>query len=124
MNLPLLIGSVVGVLVLAWAAWMLGLGGAAIADEAETPRLAQASDVAFAADRAWVSTDNKAALVRATDGSWLLLKVHGAQVAARRLRTLDLQATDDGVTVATGERMFGDLSLQLTPEQRGALLRE
>ena len=122
MNLPLLIGSIVGVLILAWAAWMLGLGGASIPDEAEARRLAEESDVTFTATEAWVSTDHKSALVHGRDGSWTVLKVHGAQVASRRLQELNVRATDAGVIATTGERMFGDVELKLAPQQREALL--
>jgi len=73
-------------------------------------------------DDAFVSTDGKAALVHARDGDWMVLKVHGAQVAARRLKSLHLSPHDDGVTVATGERMFADVGLALAPEQRDKLL--
>jgi len=122
MNLPLLVGSVAGVLVLAWAAWLLGLGGASIADEAEAQRRAVESDLTFESDLAFVSADRRSALVHARDGSWMVLKVHGAQVATRRLKTLELRPRDDGVTVATGERMFADVSLRLPPEARDKLL--
>ena len=122
MNLPLLIGSIIGVLVLAWAAWMLGLGGAAIPDEAEALRLAQDSDVAFVAEHAWVSTDRRSALVRGRDASWMVLKVHGAQVVTRRLRSLDARLVDGGITVTTGELMFGDVRLRLSAEDRDKLL--
>ena len=122
MNLPLLIGSIVGVLVLAWAAWMLGLGGAAISDEAEALRLAQDSDVAFAAEQAWVSADHKSALVHGGDGTWMVLKVHGAQVVTRRLRSLDARPVDGGLAVTTGELMFGDVRLRLSAEDRDKLL--
>ena len=122
MNLPLLIGSIVGVLVLAWAAWMLGLGGTLIPDDTEAGRLAEDSDVAFAAERAWVSVDHKSALVQGRDSSWMVLRVHGAQVVTRRLRTLDVRAAEDGIIVMTGERMFGDVRLRLTAEDRDKLL--
>jgi len=71
---------------------------------------------------AFVSADRRSALVHARDGSWMVLKVHGAQVATRRLKTLELRPRDDGVTVATGERMFADVSLRLPPEARDKLL--
>ena len=122
MNLPLLIGSVVGVLTLAGAAWLLGLGGAAIADEADARRRAVESDLTFEPDAAFVSTDRSSALDHGRDGSWMVLKVHGAQVAARRLKSLDVRPHDDGVTVATGERMFADVRLRLAPEDRDKLL--
>ena len=54
---------------------------------------------------------DRAALV-AGNGALALLKRHGAQVAARRLiAPLYLKTAVEGVTVATGERLFGDVTL-------------
>ena len=122
MSLPLLIGSIVGVLVLAWTAWMLDLGGASIADESDAQRRAIESDLTFDPDEVFVSTDRKSALLHSQDGSWMVLKVHGAQVATRRLKSLDLRPQDDGITIDTGDRMFGELHLRLSPEARDKLL--
>ncbi len=70
-----------------------------------------------------VSADGKAALVRGQDGSVLLLKVHGANLAARRLAPpLRFTPVPDGVVVETGGRMFGDVRLRLSPEDRDKLL--
>ena len=123
MNLPLLLGSIAGVLVLAWIAWMLRLGGAAIGGEAEARRIAEESLTGFAAAEAVVSSDGAAALVRGVDGTLVLLKVHGANIAWRRLPPpVKAAASDEGVTVATGERMFGDVRLRLSAEDRDKLL--
>lgn len=123
MDWLLLLGSVAGVLALALIAWLLGLGGAAIADEAEARRAAEEAHIGFRAEDAFVSSDSRAALVRGRDGDWMLLKVHGASVAARHLPPpLAARAADDGVMVATGERMYGDVHLTLAPETRDKLL--
>jgi hypothetical protein len=62
-------------------------------------------------------------VVRGRDGSVLLLKVHGANLAARRLAPpCRVTATEVGVVLATGERMFGDVHLRLSPEDRDKLL--
>ena len=123
MNLPLLIGSIIGVLVLAWIAWMLGLGGAKIDGEAEACRFAEESLTGFAAAEAVVSSDGASALVRGADGTLVLLKVHGANIAWRRLPSpVKAASTDDGITIATGERMFGDVRLRLSAEDRDKLL--
>jgi hypothetical protein len=123
MNTLLFLGSIAAVLALAAIAWMLRLGGGAIAGQAEARRLAEDEIVGFTADQAVVSTDRKAALVRGTDGSFVLLKVHGAQIASRHLAS-PLRATPspEGVTIVTGERMFGDVPLLLSPEDRDKLL--
>lgn len=123
MDWVLLLGSVAGVLALAIIAWLLGLGGAAIADQAQARRAAEEAQIGFRAEEAFVSTDSKAALVRGRDGDWMLLKVHGAGLAARHLPSpLAARRSEDGVTVATGERMYGDVRLKLAPETRDKLL--
>ena len=123
MDLLLLGGSLAGVLALALTAWLLGLGGAAIGDEAQAKRTAEDAHIGFVAEAAFVSSDGKAALVRGVDGNFILLKVHGANVAARRLeRPLQIGASDEGVMIATGERMFGAVRLRLSPEERDKLL--
>lgn len=122
MNWLLLAGSIAGVLSLAWVARMLDLGGAAIGSATEARRIAEESSVGFSADAAVVSTDGTAALVRGDDGSLMLLKVHGANIASRRLaRPVTAISIGDGVTVVTGERMFGDVRLILSPEDRDKL---
>ena len=123
MNLLLLLGSIAGVLGLAWAARLLALGGGGIADEAEARRLAEASQLAFIAGEVFLSTDGKSALVRALDGRWAVLKVSGAQVAAREVEpTPSISPTEDGVLVSTGERMFGDVAVRLAADDRDNLL--
>lgn len=122
MNWLLLAGSIAGVLGLAWVARMLELGGAAIGSNAEACRIAEESLTGFSAEAAVVSSDGAAALVRGDDGSLILLKVHGANIASRRLSPpVTAISIGDGVTVATGERMFGDVRLLLSPEDRDKL---
>ena len=123
MNLLILGGSIAGVLALVLVAWLLRLGGASIADESEAKRAAEDHQTGFVAEAAFVSTDGKAALVRGRDGSFVLLKVHGANLAARRLEPpLRATASEAGIVVATGERMFGDVRLDLPPGDRDKLL--
>ena len=123
MNALVLGGSIAGVLALVLVAWLLRLGGASIADKAAARRAAEAHIYGFSAAEAWVSDDGRAALVRGADGSLVLLKVHGANVAARRLEPpLRATASKEGIVVASGERMFGDVPLALSPEDRDKLL--
>ena len=123
MNWPLLAGSLVGVLALAVIAWMLGLGGGAIVGADEAMRTAEAACNGFRGERAFVSRDGRSALVGGADGDLVLLKVHGVHVAARRLTLpVAVETSADGVTIATGERMFGRVRLVLDPEDRDKLL--
>ncbi|MGZ8335073.1 MAG: hypothetical protein ACXWU1_00255 [Allosphingosinicella sp.] len=122
MNGLLLAGSLAGVLVLAVVAWLLGLGGGAIADEAEAMRIAGQAASGFEPEAAIVSGDRRAAIVRGTDASIVLLKVHGAHVATRRLsRPLAVEMSDGALTIATGERMFGDVRFVPSAEDRDRL---
>jgi hypothetical protein len=58
-----------------------------------------------------VGTNGAAALVLGSDGI-ALLKRHGAKVAVRRLgRPLWRRPSPEGVTIETGERMFGPVLL-------------
>ena len=122
MNWIFLTGSVAGVIGLALIAWWLGLGGGAIDGEAQALRAAEEAQVGFVAEAAFVSNDRQAALVRGSDGSVVLLKVHGANLAARRLTLpIRMRAENDGVVIATGERMFGDVRLRLGSHERDKL---
>ena len=123
LTLLILGGSVAAVLALVLIAWWLGLGGAEIVGEAEARLTAEETCYGFEAEQAFLSTDRRAALVRGADGSFVLLKVHGANLAARRLvPPLQIGPAADGVTVTTGERMFGDVRLRLAPGDRDKLL--
>lgn len=104
-------GSVAAILLLAALARWLKLGESRIADEATARRFAEDALAGFVAGRALVAANGEAALV-AGGGAIALLKRHGAQVAVRRLLPpLELSDTAEGVTVHSGERMFGAVSL-------------
>jgi hypothetical protein len=104
-------GSVTAVLVLAVLAWALKLGQSKIVDAPTACRLAEEMLAGFVARRAIVSQDGSAALV-AGNGTIAVLKRHGARVAARRLiPPLRIREAVEGVTIDTGERMFGPVTL-------------
>ncbi|MGP1351784.1 MAG: hypothetical protein ACTS1Z_00535 [Parasphingopyxis sp.] len=115
MNLTVLIGSLAAVFALAAIAWLLGMGRTPrIADTAQAERLARDAHSGFVPEGAAVSRDGKAALVAGRDGDFVLLREHGANIAARVFRRAPDARRDDGVlTVATGEKLFGDLRLDL-----------
>jgi hypothetical protein len=111
MNWMQLGGSLAAVLLLAWIARLLKLGESRIADEGTARRMAEEALSGFVARAALVGTNGAAALVLGTDGI-ALLKRHGAKVAVRRLpRPLWRRPSPEGVTIETGEKMFGPVLL-------------
>ncbi|HET9509806.1 MAG TPA: hypothetical protein VFO80_01535 [Sphingomonas sp.] len=111
MTLTQLGGSLVAVLLLAWIARWLRLGESKIADATTAAMFAQDALAGFHAGRAVVGTDGAAALV-AGDTGIAVVKRHGAKVAVRRLiPPLHLRVSIEGVTVETGERLFGAVTL-------------
>jgi len=111
MNWVQLGGSVAAVLLLAWVSWLLKLGESRIADAETAKTMAEEALSGFDARAALVGTNGAAALVLGTDGI-ALLKRHGAKVAARRLgRPLWRRPSPEGVTIETGEKMFGPVLL-------------
>ncbi|MFN3943360.1 MAG: hypothetical protein ACK4K7_00355 [Allosphingosinicella sp.] len=122
MKLALLAGSLVAVLALAAVAWLLGLGGGAIGDEAEAMRIAEEDLGGFRAERAFLSADGTAALVLGAGGAAAVLKQHGTRPAVRRLPELRAAPDPQGIRIATGERMFGDVLLKLDAAERDRLL--
>ena len=104
-------GSLAAVLLLAGFARWLKLGESRIADAATARRFAEESLAGFVAGPALVAPNGDAALV-VGGGAIALLKRHGANVAVRRLiPPLALREAVEGVTVDTGERMFGAVTL-------------
>lgn len=106
-------GSLIAVAVMAGVALALRLGGGTIADEAEAIAAAEAALPGFEGTRAALGSDGRAAIVTGADGSIALLKMHGSQVAARRLSApIDARETPDGLVVATGETRFGAVTVR------------
>ena len=85
MNWTLLAGSLAGVLGLALAARLLGLGGAELADESEAMRIAEAEVPGFVAMSAALADDRRSAVVTGADGRNLRIRQHGAQFVAEQL---------------------------------------
>ena len=122
MSIFLLLGSVLGVLVLAAAAYLLRLGGGEL-PEAEVGRIAEEALPGFMAGEAVLSRDGRAALVLGAAGDAALLKLHGVHVAARKIvRPVRVERIDEGLRIESGERMFGNVTLRLSPEDRDRLL--
>lgn len=90
MSWTLLVGSLAGVLLLAWLAKLLGLGDAELADEAEAMRIAEAELPGFHAVSADLAEDRKSATVSGADGTSLKLRQHGAHFVATHLPSGEL----------------------------------
>lgn len=111
MNWAQLGGSVAAILMLAGIARLLRLGESRIATADDARRFAEEALAGFEARRALVGEDGNAALV-AGNGAIAVLKRHGAQVAVRRLLPpLRMSQAVEGVTIETGERLFGAVTL-------------
>lgn len=111
-------GSLVAILVLAWLAHRLGLGGEtriASADEART--LADEAICGFEAQDVTIDRDGTGALLRDAQGRVLLLRRHGAHYAARLLdASTGAVVKDTRLTLTTAERRFGSVTLDLGAE--------
>ncbi|RYE04050.1 MAG: hypothetical protein EOP61_02210 [Sphingomonadales bacterium] len=112
MNWVQLGGSIVAILFLAGTAWALGLGRGEIAGEAETMQAAEDALSGFEAVDAIVSADRRSAMVRGRDGSIAALKLHGAQIAVRRIDASQVRETDTGWVLDSGERLFGRVTVR------------
>jgi len=113
--LILLAGSTVAVVLLALLARALGLGGdPRLRDEAAVRAIAEAAVCGFepvemAIDRAGIG-----ALLRDAQGRVMLIRRHGAHFAGRLLdRRTDARLNHNFLTIATGERSFGSITLDL-----------
>ncbi|MBX9815088.1 MAG: hypothetical protein A4S12_12980 [Proteobacteria bacterium SG_bin5] len=104
-----LLGSLVAILALAGLARWLGLGGGGIDSEAAAIAEAEASFTGFRATRATLSSDGASALVAGADGSFVVLKRHGAHLAGRRVGAAQLAETPEGWRVDPGDARFGSV---------------
>jgi hypothetical protein len=110
--------SIIAILLLAWTAKRLELGGdVRIRDEEQARRLADEAICGFepveiALDRAGIG-----ALMKDAAGRHLLIRRHGAQFAARLLDGHAKSRLDqDFLTIGTGEKNFGEITLYLGPD--------
>ena len=113
-----LAGSVVAILFLAWFAHWLNLGGDVRIRSDEQAReiadqvLCGFDPVDIAIDKAGIG-----ALMRDAEGRHLLVRRHGAQFAGRLLdRHSDTRLDQNFLTVGTGEKTFGKVTLNLGPQ--------
>lgn len=110
-----LVGSLIAILVLAWLAHRLGLGGdARIRSEDEARALADEAVHGFEPVEVAIDKAGMGALCRDGEGRVLLLRRHGSHWASRLLETHANTRLDRGfLTLATADRRFGSVTFDL-----------
>lgn len=110
-----LVGSLIAILVLAWLAHRLGLGGdARIRSEDEARALADEALHGFEPTDVAIDRAGMGALCRDVDGRVLLLRRHGSHWVSRLLDSHAHTRLDRGfLTLATADRRFGSVTLDL-----------
>lgn len=113
-----LAGSLVAILLVAWLARLLGLGGDMRLRSLEQARtIARLAVPGFEADEIVLDRAGIGALLRDARGRVLLIKRHGSHFAARLLESHEGTRLDRNfLTVSTGERLFGSVTLDLGQE--------
>ncbi len=112
MNWALLASSLAAVLLLAWAAKAMGLGGDIRLDRDAALRIAAESG--FEPTAAIVDRAGMAAIVRDAAGRHMLIRRHGVNFVTRILHApLDARLDQKLLTLGTGERNFGRITLDL-----------
>lgn len=112
MNWLQLGGSILAILMLAGIAWALKLGQRNLIDEVEAMQAAEDALSGFVAVRAVLSSDKKSAMVTGADGSVAALKLHGAQIAVRRVAAEAVKESAEGWEIDCGERLFGRVTIR------------
>ncbi|MDP3676230.1 MAG: hypothetical protein Q8R44_14245 [Novosphingobium sp.] len=108
-------GSLAAILLLAWLARRLGLGGdPRLRDPDEARRLAGEALDGFEAQDVVLDRAGIGALLRDTSGRVMLLRRHGARWAARLLDGhAGVRLDRTFMTIATHDRTFGAITLDL-----------
>ena len=111
-------GSIAAILLLAWTAKRMGLGGdIRIRDEDHARRLADEAICGFEPTEIVIDRAGIGALMKDADGRHLLIRRHGAQFAGRLLDGhSDSRLHADFLTIGTGEKSFGKVTLNLGAE--------
>lgn len=113
-----LAGSILAILLLAWTAKRMGLGGdIRIRDEDHARRLADEAICGFEPTNIILDRAGMGALMRDALGRHLLIRRHGAQFAGRLLDGhSDSRLDQNFLTIGTGEKSFGKVTLNLGAE--------
>lgn len=108
-------GSIAAILFLAWLAGRLKLGGdLRIRDEAHARALADEAICGFEPVAIIIDKAGMGALMKDAQGRHMLIRRHGAAFAARLLDRHSESRLDHGfLTVGTGEKSFGKVTLNL-----------
>ena len=108
-------GSIAAILFIAWFARFLRLGGdVRIRSEAQAREIAQETLCGFDPVEIALDKAGMAALMRDANGRHLLVRRHGVQWAGRLLdRHNDSRLDQNFLTVGTGEKTFGSVTLNL-----------
>ena len=110
-----LAGSIAAILFIAWLArfWKLG-GDVRIRSEEQAREIAQETICGFDPVEIVIDKAGMAALLRDAEGRHLLVRRHGVQWAGRLLdRHNDSRLDKNFLTVGTGEKTFGSVTLNL-----------
>ena len=113
MNWAVVAASLAAVLATAGIVAWLGLGRDTRIGEDEAARLAEDLLIDFHAGEVFVDADGRSALVAGADGTFALLRVHGAHQVARRLAApLQIRRDGEAFVIDAGERRFGPTSIR------------
>ena len=109
------VGSLAAILLLAWLARRLGLGGdPRLRDPEEAKRLAGEALCGFDAQDVVLDRAGIGALLRDSAGRMLLLRRHGVHWVARLLDShAGVRLDRSFMTIATGDKSFGAITLDL-----------
>jgi hypothetical protein len=109
---------IIAILLLAWTAKRMGLGGdVRIRDEAHARQLAEEAICDFEPVDVVIDRAGLGALMKDAQGRHLLIRRHGAQFAGRLLDGHARSRLDQNfLTIGTGEKMFGKITLNLGGE--------
>lgn len=110
-----LAGSIAAILFIAWLARFLRLGGdVRIRSEEQAREIANETCCGFDPVEIAIDKAGIAALLRDAEGRHLLVRRHGVQWAGRLLdRHNDSRLDKNFLTVGTGEKTFGSVTLNL-----------
>ena len=111
-------GSILAIVLLAWTAERMGLGGdIRIRDEDHARRLADEAICGFEPTDIVLDRAGMGALMKDAAGRHLLIRRHGAQFAGRLLDGhSDSRLDQNFLTIGTGEKSFGKVTLNLGAE--------